>query len=268
MATGTLQEAFALYEQLKKESASPKADLTKCGQYLAKLKVYLTELSFLLPGERAASSEELLLAREVLETGAQWSIRVKDIPSFERYISQLKTYYSDYNKTLPASSRMYPLLGLNLLRLLAQNRISEFHTELELLDSPDLLNDNVYIKHPIQIEQCLMEGSYNKVWHSRANVPAEEYTFFVDILVGTIRDEIASCSEKAYDSLPLPDAATLLYFKTESEVVAFANERGWKINPQDKKIYFGTTDADATDIPADQVISQTLEYARELERIV
>ncbi|KAI8586842.1 hypothetical protein HDU88_008997 [Geranomyces variabilis] len=267
MTTGPLKEAFALYDQLKKEFTSPKADIAKCGQYLAKLKIYLTELSFLLPGERAASAEELLLAREVLETGAQWSIRAKDIPSFERYIFQLKTYYNDYNATLPPSARMYPLLGLNLLRLLAQNNISEFHTELELID-PDLLNDNVYIRHPIQIEQCLMEGSYNKVWHSRANVPAEEYAFFVDILVGTIRDEIASCSEKAYDSLPLPDAATLLYFKSEAEVVAFANERGWKINPKDKKVYFRETDLDATDIPADQVIHQTLEYARELERIV
>ncbi|KAI8915477.1 hypothetical protein PhCBS80983_g03546 [Powellomyces hirtus] len=267
MATGTLKEAFALYELLKKEFNNPKGDLTKCGQYLAKLKVYLTELSFLLPGDRAASPEELLLARQVLETGAQWSIRVKDIPSFERYISQLKTYYNDYSATLPASESMYPLLGLNLLRLLAQNRISEFHTELELIN-PDLLNDNIYIKHPIQIEQCLMEGSYNKVWHSRANIPAPEYAFFVDILVGTIRDEIASCSEKAYDSLPLPDAATLLYFKTEGELVTFANERGWKINSQDKKIYFGETNTDNTDIPAENVIHQTLEYARELERIV
>jgi len=33
---------------------------------------------------------------EVLEIGALWSIRVKDISSFERYIAQLKTYYHDY----------------------------------------------------------------------------------------------------------------------------------------------------------------------------
>ncbi|TPX65284.1 hypothetical protein SpCBS45565_g05279 [Spizellomyces sp. 'palustris'] len=262
-----MHTAFAVYEQLKKEFSSPKADLQKCGQYLANLKIYLTELSFLLPGDRAPDAQELLLAREVLEIGAQWSIRVGDIPSFERYISQLKTYYHDYSSSLPASARMYPLLGLNLLRLLAQNRISEFHTELELIET-DQMGENVYIRHPVQIEQCLMEGSYNKVWHSRANVPAEEYAFFIDILMGTIRDEIASCSEKAYDSLPIADAATLLYFKSGDEVTAFASERGWKVNPQDKKIYFGVTDADHLDIPADKVISQTLEYARELERIV
>lgn len=165
----------------------------------------------------------LLHTGEVLEIGAQWSIRVKDIPSFERYISQLKTYYSDYGAALPPSQRLYPLLGLNLLRLLSQNKISEFHTELEHIDADQLLN-NIYIKHPIQIEQCLMEGSYNKVWNSRANVPAPEYGFFVDILMGTIRNEIASCSEKAYAFLPLADAATLLYFKSKDELARFCTE--------------------------------------------
>ncbi|KAI9104661.1 COP9 signalosome [Phlyctochytrium arcticum] len=295
--------AFALYELLKKEWALPKPDLKKCGEYLARLKIYLAELAFLVPKrEKAATDEqELLLAREVLEIGAYWSIRVRDIPSFERCISQLKTYYNDFSSALPESARKYPLLGLNLLRLLAQNRISEFHTELELLllndaqtppvsstaqkasttkqpaqSSFQTISENVYIRHPMQIEQCLMEGSYNKVWHSRQNVPSEEYTFFIDILMSTIRDEIASCSEKAYESLPLADAATLLYFKTPEEVTAFAQERGWTINPTTRKITFGA-DANSTamvtgtathDIPADNVIRQTLEYARELERIV
>lgn len=33
---------------------------------------------------------------DILEIGAYWSVRVKDIPSFERYIAQLNTYYTDY----------------------------------------------------------------------------------------------------------------------------------------------------------------------------
>jgi 26S proteasome regulatory subunit N12 len=33
---------------------------------------------------------------DILEIGAQWSIAVKDIPSFERYMAQLKCYYLDY----------------------------------------------------------------------------------------------------------------------------------------------------------------------------
>jgi hypothetical protein len=32
-----------------------------------------------------------------------------------------------------------------------------------------------------------MEGSYSKVWSAREEAPAEEYKFFVDSLMGTIR---------------------------------------------------------------------------------
>jgi 26S proteasome regulatory subunit N12 len=118
---------------------------------------------------------------------------------------------------------MYTLLGLNLLCLLAQNRIADFHTQLELIDA-DQLHSNIYIKHPVQLEQCLMEGSYNKVYRARSDVPAEEYLFFMDMLMGTIRNEIASCFEKAYVTLPLADASTLLHFANSSELMAFIQE--------------------------------------------
>lgn len=36
-----------------------------------------------------------------------------------------------------------------------------------------------------------MEGSYSKVWNAREQAPAEEFKFFVDSLMGTIR-----CVEK------------------------------------------------------------------------
>ena len=90
-----------------------------------------------------------------------------------------------------------------------------------------------------------MEGSYSKVWNAREEAPAEEYRFFVDSLMGTIRcvwqgrvmragrrlmaanfhrNEIASCEEAAYDSLPLKDAGTLLFFKSQSELMSFAQQ--------------------------------------------
>lgn len=117
---------------------------------------------FLPTSNTAASQQELLIARDILEIGAQWSIETKDIPSFERYMSQLKCYYFDYNTQLPESAFKYQLLGLNLLFLLSQNRVAEFHTELELLPS-DRIQSDVYIKHPLSLEQYLIEGSYNKV---------------------------------------------------------------------------------------------------------
>jgi len=52
-------------------------------------------------------------------------------------------------------------MGLNLLRLLVQNRIAEFHTELGLLSSATL--ENPCIKHAVELEQSFMEGAYNRV---------------------------------------------------------------------------------------------------------
>jgi len=127
-----------------------------------------------------------IAAGEFLEYGALWSIRAMDIPSFERYVTQLKGHYSDFSEELPKSQKMHMLLGLNLMRLLAQNRIAEFHTELELIDSK-LIHEDLYIKHAVELEQCLMEGSYNKVVRNREVVPANEFLFFIDILVDTIR---------------------------------------------------------------------------------
>jgi len=69
-----------------------------------------------------------------------------------------------------------------------------------------------------------MEGSYSKVWSAREAAPTEEYKFFVDSLMSTIRNEIASCGELAYESLPLKDAATLLFFSSRTDLVTFAQQ--------------------------------------------
>lgn len=42
-------------------------------------------------------------------------------------------------------------------------------------------------RHPIALEQFIMEGSYHKVRSARADVPAESYTYFMDILMDTVR---------------------------------------------------------------------------------
>ena len=67
-----------------------------------------------------------------------------------------------FREQLAESPYMYELLGLDLLCLLAQNKVGEFHTTLEHLPAP-AITDNVYIRHPVAMEQYLMEGAYNKV---------------------------------------------------------------------------------------------------------
>lgn len=59
---------------------------------------------------------------------------------------------ASHRNELPESAYIHQLLGLNLLFLLSQNRVSEFHTELERLSAKDI-QTNVYIRHPVSLEQ-------------------------------------------------------------------------------------------------------------------
>jgi hypothetical protein len=55
---------------------------------------------------------------------------------------------------LPPSPRRDPILGVHLLYLLAENKIAEFHTQLELI--PD--HSNRYVRYAVELEQAKMEG--------------------------------------------------------------------------------------------------------------
>jgi len=254
------------YKQLKTAFEARPPNLSQCGKILSHLKVAMLEAGLLLPQENP-NKDDLVVTRDILEMGALWSIRSKDVPSFDRYFSQLESFYVDYSSILPPSSRQYCIQGLNLIRLLTQNRIADFHTKLESLPA-EALQENKYIKHPVNLERWLMEGSYSKVWNAREEAPAEEYKFFVDSLIGTIRNEIASCEEAAYESLPIRDAATLLFFPSHTELVHFAQKRHWQVNPSTQTIVFTKKGEEKVEIPKEKMIVAALNYARELEQIV
>ncbi|KAM7288546.1 hypothetical protein ISCGN_028763 [Ixodes scapularis] len=91
-----LDGVVANYQLLTQEWSKKTPNLEKCGELLTKLKVTLTQLPFLPTSNTSVTKRELLVARDILEIGAQWSIATRDIPSFERYMAQLKCYYLDY----------------------------------------------------------------------------------------------------------------------------------------------------------------------------
>ncbi|GCB66829.1 26S proteasome non-ATPase regulatory subunit 8 [Scyliorhinus torazame] len=265
---GPLEQAVGMLELLRSEWSRKNPNLRKCEELLGKLKVTLLELNFLPTSGTKLTKRQLILARDVLEIGAQWSILKKDIPSFERYMAQLKCYYFDYKDELPESAYKHQLLGLNLLFLLSQNRVAEFHTELERLPARDI-QTNVYIKHPVSLEQYLMEGSYNKVFLAKGNIPAESYTFFIDILLDTIRDEIAGCIEKAYENILFSEASRTLFFTAPKKMTEYAKKRGWLLGPDN---YYSFTSQqqkpEEVTIPSTELAKQVIEYARHLEMIV
>merc|ERR1711872_519288 len=241
-------------------------DSAKISTLLTQLKFSLTQLAFLPTKDQEANIQELAVSRDTLEIGAQYAVTVGDIPMFERYMAQLQTYYHDYSIKLPESAFKYQLLGLNLLCLLAQNRVAEFHTELERLPGKEIQN-NVYIKHPVSLEQYIMEGSYNKVLLAKGNVPAESYNFFIDILMDTVRNEIASCLEKAYKDISCADAARMLSISA-GDINAYAAERKWQISGG--RLQFRGTDSENEEqgVPSVQLANMAITYAREMEQIV
>lgn len=71
----------------------------------------------------------------------------------------------DFGSQLPASPNQSAVRGLNLLFLLVENRLAEFHSELELMDDAERAEECVVF--PVLLEQYLMVGSYDQVRRGR-----------------------------------------------------------------------------------------------------
>ncbi|KAK4259326.1 hypothetical protein QN277_005668 [Acacia crassicarpa] len=263
-----LTEVSQKFERFK--AAYKRGDYENCDNLLSDLKVLLTEFRSLPPlfEETPNAVHELTIARDIYENAVFLSVKLEDEEAFERNFFQLKPYYTDARDRIPPSPQEYLILGLNLLRLLVQNRIAEFHTELELLSSAAL--ENPCIKHAVELEQSFMEGAYNRVLSAQQTAPDKTYGYFMDLLAKTVRDEIAGCSEKAYDYLSLKDAREMLLFSSEQELFEYmkAEHPEWEV--LNGAVYFhkAKESAPSKEIPSLQLINQTLSYARELERIV
>jgi len=203
-------------------------------------------------------------SREVLEYGTLIHLQSGDDRAFETYINSLKPYYFDFDKSLPESQRKYPLLGVYLLFLLVENRIGEFHTELELI--PDLTSR--YISFVIELEQDKMEGRYNKICNATSSAPDSSYVQLTERLRNTVRHDILSSIQCSYNVLKVSDAQKLLLFQDSEEFKLFImNETVWVV--KNDVIYIkNQDDSKLHEFDKKELINQTLNYAQELERII
>lgn len=101
-------------------------------------------------------------------------------------------------------------MGLYLMFLLAKGRIHDFHTEMEQME--DL--ENRYVKFPIELERDVIEGRFSKVWSAKKDAPNDQYLFFFESLLLTIRKDIGACLQSSYQSLSQEEAAKLLFFSS------------------------------------------------------
>lgn len=197
--------------------------------------------------------------------GVLLNVAAGDLDGFARNFAQLYPLYSGGEQESP---RKCLLLGLNLMCLLVENRLSEFHAEMELLSADEA--ESEYVSFPITLERQLMVGSYDEVLKAHLHIPDSSYGFFMDSLLQTVRDSIADCMEVSYQEMKLEDAMHLMKFSSSSELMEYVQEArdDWIIQGNSLCFQPPPTKSKASDIPSKTLISQSLAYATELERII
>jgi len=207
------------------------------------------------------------LSLSILELGVLLSIVDEDLTAFARNVAQIKIYYS--NAAAGTNTMKCKVVGLNLMYLLVENRLSEFHAELELLTETEA--SNPFVSFAINLERQLMVGSYDEVLNAGAHIPDQSYQFFMDNLLQTVRDSIADCLEVAYKTMSISETVKMMKFDSTEELMEYIEEfrDDWIIDESNCLCFQPPSGGcKASDIPSMKLIAQNLSYATELERIV
>ena len=232
-------------------------------------KVALTALKALPPASAATatSKEERSVARDVYESAVLLSVAAKDIKQLERHLVLLRPFNFEYRREIGDSAMRSELIALELLALLVDSRAAEFHSLLEMV--PMAERENKFVTFVVGLEQYLMEGSYNKVQAARKHAPSKTYSWLLEVLEGTVREEIASCIESAYPTIAVASAQKLLGLASPKAVDDFAAMKDTWVIEAGTITFKGEPAKDLADqIPSHQLIKENLNYAHELERIV
>jgi 26S proteasome regulatory subunit N12 len=251
-----LDNANALLTKLKSIVSS--GDVSGGQETLSKLKIAM--LDFPQPPQDA----HMRVATEALELGVLLTVSDGDLDAFARSMAQLKPYYA----AGAASERKCHILGLNLMHLLVDNRLSEFHSELELLTENEA--SNTFVSFPINVERQLMVGIYDEVLAAGLHVPDPSYQFFMDNLLQTVRDSIADCVEVSYKTMKTSDAMTMMKFDKQQDLLQYVEEcrDDWIVDGNSLCFQPPPIGSKASDIPSMKLITQSLSYATEMERII
>jgi len=227
--------------------------------------------------------------QRALELGCYACLRSGDLSGFERNVIQVKGCYAASPPT-PAtttkrqtrgsqkstSSSSTPdrdrdrdlILGLSLMHSLTSGNLSEFHSSLETLSPADLASPP--IAFPVDLERWLMVGSYDRVLASSSSLPDPLFQTFMGGLVETVRESVAECCEVAYKEIGTEKAGEMMRLDGSKQVEEYVTtfRPDWLLSGN--KIEFVTTEGGLSkeDVPSDLLISRTLAYANELERIV
>jgi len=210
-----------------------------------------------------------------------YNLLTKNEKGFEIAYMQTKQFYFDYNKHLDKSNRMEYFIGLYLLHLLSFNRNTEYCSELELLKLDQFSNE--YISLPVEIERSISEGNYSKLISLQNALKEPAYLFYLGKLNSSIRYEIARSAEKSFNSISLKDAADLLMFDNNNDLLDYINQENQKITESlnhgntieiqwmiqnDYLVFKKISSKDKNVIPSKKIMSDTVRLAYEVEKII
>lgn len=139
--------------------------------------------------------------------------------------------------------------------------------QLELLTEAE--REIEAVAFPVRLEQYLMVGAFNKVLEAKAAIPLPAYAFFMAAIVATVRAAVAECAAVAYGSLSLAAAQQLLLLDSRADLLAFiANDHADWVVEGETITFAPAAGSKSAEVQSMRLISEALNYATELERIV
>lgn len=267
-STVGVAQAAGLLSQL--QDAVNSGNFPAAEEALVQLKVALMSFPSLPPtlAQSSTAAQEMQVARDTFEAACILSTKKGSSEEFEKHFAQLRPFYAALKDKVTPSTQRALILGLNLLRLLVENKLDVFHVELELLDDTDTASP--LVAFPLELQQALQQGYFGKAAGAGDGaLPSPLYAPFVQALQDTARGEAASCAAAAYPSMTLQAAAQRLHLPSAEAVAKYAaaEQPEWRVEG-DRVIFHSDSTSSAGAIPAQAVMHQTLAYATELERIV
>lgn len=255
--------------------------ITNSESVLEDIKLKIFEFATLPPSSLDPNPQEYLAASKfihfilgnALEAEMDYYLKSKNEAGFDIAFQQIKQFYYEFSHIIPESSRKLYFVGLYLLHLLSSNRNTEYCFELEFLGPKDYLDEHISL--PIEIEQCISEGNYNKLLNLNRAVSDPAYHFYLDKLSMSIKYQIAMSIQKSFTSLFVKDALDLLLMSNTSELSTYILEELIK-NPnqdiqwviQDDKLHFREVSKDKNFVPSHKIVSDTIKLAQEIEKII
>lgn len=253
-------------------------DAEGLARQLGQLKLELARRGSLL----ATSGEDAAVAQLVAEYSMLLAAQRGDWALMERAYQQVRPFHdarsSSSSSTSSSSSSSsssnlggelrLPLAGMHLLRLVVLNQAGAFHSELERLPAAD--REDPCVRFATDMEAALLVGAYSRVFAivEQRGLPHPTYKALVQHLVDArVRDELIAASESAYASMRVDDACKLFRFASADELLAYGKPRGWVLEAGGLRFHAERRVA-AANIDAQLLVAQTLNYAKELERIV